>query len=97
MYICDLKVFDGLQCKEGWFCAAPICLLYVNKHDQLVPIAIQLMQKPGVDNPIFLPSDNLADWLLAKAYYQCVHGQVCLNFKAGDIAFKNHFYFSFTI
>ena len=76
MYICDLKIMDGLPTREGQYCAAPICLLYVNGSDQLVPIAIQLKQKSGKDNPIFLPSDGWIDWLLAKIFYQSASGQV---------------------
>lgn len=75
IYICNLKVMDGLTCQPGWYCAAPICLLYVNKKRQLVPIAIQLKQKPGSDNPIFYPSDHWPDWLLAKLYYQSASTQ----------------------
>ena len=67
---------DGLPTREGQYCAAPICLLYVNEHKQLVPIAIQLKQKAGEDNPIFLPSDRHFGWLLAKIYYQSAHLQV---------------------
>ena len=67
---------DGLPTREGQFCAAPIGLLYVNGSDQLVPIAIQLKQVPGEDNPIFLPSDNWIDWILAKIYYQSASTQV---------------------
>ena len=77
MYICDLKIFEGLPPRKGQYVCAPICLLYVNSSKQLVPIAIQLKQQPGKDNPIFLPSDRLMDWLLAKIYYQSAHGQVC--------------------
>ena len=76
MYICDLSIMDGLPCREGYYCAAPMCLLYVNGANQLVPIAIQLRKKPGVDNPIFLPSDHWIDWLLAKIHYQSAHAQV---------------------
>ncbi|KAL5471056.1 hypothetical protein EMCRGX_G029132 [Ephydatia muelleri] len=75
IYICNLKVMDGITCQPGWYCAAPICLLYVNKKKQLIPIAIQLKQKPGSDNPIFYPTDNWADWLLAKLYYQSASTQ----------------------
>lgn len=73
VYICDLTIMEGLPPRKGQSSCAPICLLYVNSMDQLVPIAIQL--NPG--DPIFLPSDRLIDWLLAKIYYQSAHGQVC--------------------
>ena len=68
---------DGLPTRDGQYCAAPICLLYVNGDDKLVPIAIQLKQQAGEGNPIFLPSDeHLTDWLLAKIHYQSANLQV---------------------
>ena len=67
---------DGLPCKEGCYCPAPVCLLYVNGANKLVPIAIQLT--PDSDSPIFLPSDNLFDWLLAKIYYRSADAQVAV-------------------
>ena len=62
----------------GCYCPAPICLLYVNGAKKLVPIAIQLKKTPGPDNPIFLPSDNWFDWVLAKIYYRSADAQVCI-------------------
>jgi hypothetical protein len=76
VYLCDLKALDGLPLREGYYAGAPLCLLYVNGIDQLVPIAIQLKQKPGKDNPIFLPTDGRMDWLLAKMYYKSASMQV---------------------
>ena len=70
---------DGLPCKEDYFCAAPLCLLYVNACKQLVPIAIQLKRQPAEDNPIFLPTDNRVDWLLAKMYFSNASAQVRLS------------------
>ena len=70
---------QNLPCRKGYFSCAPICLLYVNGSNQLVPIAIQLKQEPGDENPVFLPSDNLMDWLVAKIYYQSAHAQVMVN------------------
>ena len=67
---------DGLPCKKDHYCAAPLCLLYVNQANQLVPIAIQLMRHPGEDNPIFLPSDNRTDWMLAKMFFSSASAQV---------------------
>ena len=79
MYICDLsEVMDGLPCKEGCYCPAPICLLYINGANKLVPIAIQLKRTPGPGNPIFLPTDNWFDWMLAKMYYRSADAQVCI-------------------
>ena len=77
VYICDLTIMDGLKTKEGYYTCAPTCLLYVDGAKCLVPIAIQLKKQPGEDNPIFLPSDNLIDWVLAKIYYQNANTQVC--------------------
>ncbi len=76
-----MKIMDGLKPREGYVAPAPICLLRVNEHDQLVPIAIQLRQGIREEdkkdpNPIFLPSDGLIDWTLAKIYYQAAHSQV---------------------
>ena len=76
VYICDLRIMDGLPLRDGQHCAAPMCLLYVNGSNQLVPIAIQLKQQPGETNPIFVPTDNWVDWLLAKTYYQSAQFQV---------------------
>ena len=69
---------DDLKCREGCYSCAPTCLLYVNGANQLVPIAIQLKKQPGDDNPVFVPSDNWIDWLLAKMYYQLASVQVCV-------------------
>lgn len=69
----------GLSCREGYYCAAPLCLLYVSKCRKLVPIAIQLQRDPSTEanpNPIFLPTDSWFDWLLAKMYYNSAHLQV---------------------
>ena len=79
VYICDLKILDGIpNCREYFHYSAPLCLLVVNGFNQLVPIAIQLKQKPSEDNPIFLPSDNWIDWLLAKMHFHSAFAQVSI-------------------
>ncbi|MEQ2209494.1 hypothetical protein XENOCAPTIV_030881, partial [Xenoophorus captivus] len=50
------------------YLSAPLCLLHLNQQGQMVPIAIQLQQTPGPQNPVFLPSDSDCDWLLAKIW-----------------------------
>ncbi len=81
IYLCDLRIMDGFTPREGCFAPAPICLLYVNSSDELVPIAIQIKQgirqeEKKEHNPIFFPDDHWIDWLLAKIYYQASNSQV---------------------
>ncbi|KAL2096941.1 hypothetical protein ACEWY4_006148 [Coilia grayii] len=72
IFLCDYKILEGLVgnvvlCKQQYL-TAPLCLLYSNPEGKMLPLAIQLGQKPGADNPIFLPTDTKNDWLLAKIY-----------------------------
>ncbi|XP_069000776.1 polyunsaturated fatty acid 5-lipoxygenase [Embiotoca jacksoni] len=73
IYIVDYEVLDGItaNCTDPCtlqYLAAPICLLYKNERKKIMPIAIQLDQTPGKNNPIFLPTDEQYDWLLAKIW-----------------------------
>ncbi|XP_049646630.1 polyunsaturated fatty acid 5-lipoxygenase isoform X3 [Suncus etruscus] len=73
IFIVDFQLLDGIDANKTdpctmQFLAAPICLLYKNLANKIVPIAIQLNQVPGDENPIFLPSDAKYDWLLAKIW-----------------------------
>lgn len=73
IFIVDFELLDGIDANKTdpctlQFLAAPICLLYKNLANKIVPIAIQLSQIPGDENPIFLPSDAKYDWLLAKIW-----------------------------
>ncbi|XP_019715429.1 arachidonate 5-lipoxygenase [Hippocampus comes] len=73
IYMVDYEVLDDIRpnCTDPCtlqYLAAPICLLYKNTRNKILPIAIQLAQTPGKDNPIFLPTDSQYDWLLAKIW-----------------------------
>ncbi|KAM3623784.1 uncharacterized protein V6R79_015472 [Siganus canaliculatus] len=72
IFLCDYKCLDGVEANtindKKQYMAAPLVLLQKTPDDQLMPIAIQLKQTPGADNPIFVPSDPEYDWLLAKVY-----------------------------
>ncbi|XP_056598343.1 polyunsaturated fatty acid 5-lipoxygenase-like [Triplophysa dalaica] len=73
IYIADYEILDGLTENKinqntKFYLTAPICLLYNNRLDQIVPIAIQLSQRPGESSPIFLPNDKEHDWMLAKMW-----------------------------
>ncbi|CAM1304938.1 ALOX5 (predicted) [Pycnogonum litorale] len=69
LFICDLKIMKNLPCKDDRTICAPIALFYLNKDKDLVPIAIQLFQDKAPDNPVFLPSDPIYTWTLAKMFY----------------------------
>ncbi|KAK2892392.1 hypothetical protein Q8A67_012380 [Cirrhinus molitorella] len=68
IYIVDYEILQGVPAASNRYLTAPICLLYKNELDQMMPMAIQLSQTPGEMSPIFLPSDNEYDWMLAKMW-----------------------------
>ncbi|XP_056090762.1 polyunsaturated fatty acid 5-lipoxygenase-like [Rhinichthys klamathensis goyatoka] len=69
IYIVDYEILKGVPTSsDQLYLTAPLCLLYKNRLDQIVPIAIQLNQTPGEKSPIFLPNDNEYDWMLAKMW-----------------------------
>ncbi|XP_005095778.2 allene oxide synthase-lipoxygenase protein [Aplysia californica] len=69
LFMCDLKVMEGLPVRDGFTLCVPMSLFFVDKKDQLRPIAIQLYQEPGEDNPIFTPTDPSLTWALVKMWY----------------------------
>ncbi|XP_076146962.1 polyunsaturated fatty acid lipoxygenase ALOX15B-like [Alosa pseudoharengus] len=79
IFLCDYKMLDGLIGNEvndqQQFLTAPLVLLHLNHHGKMLPIAIQLKQTPGHENPIFLPTDE-HDWLLAKIYVRAAEFSV---------------------
>ncbi|XP_022532085.2 polyunsaturated fatty acid lipoxygenase ALOX15B-like [Astyanax mexicanus] len=72
IFLCDYKRLKGFKGNKidgkQQYLAAPLCLLYSTPEKTLKPIAIQLLQKPDKNNPIFLPTDSQWDWLLAKIF-----------------------------
>uniref|UniRef100_A0A3P9HCY4 Lipoxygenase domain-containing protein n=1 Tax=Oryzias latipes TaxID=8090 RepID=A0A3P9HCY4_ORYLA len=72
IYLSDYNILDGVETNtingRKQFLAAPLVLFHKNEYNEMMPIAIQLKQKPGRDNPIFFPTDSEYDWLLAKTY-----------------------------
>ncbi|XP_059125423.1 polyunsaturated fatty acid lipoxygenase ALOX15B isoform X3 [Peromyscus eremicus] len=73
LFLVDHGILSGVQTNvingKPQFSAAPMTLLYQSSEaGPLLPLAIQLKQTPGPDNPIFLPSDDKWDWLLAKTW-----------------------------
>uniref|UniRef100_A0A1W7RAZ7 Arachidonate 15-lipoxygenase B n=1 Tax=Hadrurus spadix TaxID=141984 RepID=A0A1W7RAZ7_9SCOR len=69
IFIIDLAILEGITTRDNKVLCKPFALFYLNKQDELMPIAIQLFQEPGPENPVFLPSDPTYTWLLAKMFY----------------------------
>ncbi|DBA13686.1 TPA: hypothetical protein GDO54_018416 [Pyxicephalus adspersus] len=81
IYLADYEILDKMTSTniingKPQYIAAPLCLLWKNPLDQLVPIAIQLSRTPGDDAPVFLPTDSENDWLLAKIWVRNADYQV---------------------
>ncbi|XP_034033485.1 arachidonate 15-lipoxygenase B [Thalassophryne amazonica] len=79
VYLLDYEVLDGVPANvtngKQTHLPAPLCLFHQNQQGELLPIAIQLQQTPGPQNPVFLPSDPGCDWLLAKILVRCADFQ----------------------
>ncbi|XP_044273114.1 hydroperoxide isomerase ALOXE3-like [Varanus komodoensis] len=80
MFITDYKILEGIPTCEldgkPQYISAPLCLLYLNPQGQMMPVAIQISQTPGPENPIFLPSDSTWDWMLAKIWVRLANFHV---------------------
>ncbi|XP_059482281.1 polyunsaturated fatty acid 5-lipoxygenase-like [Neocloeon triangulifer] len=74
IFMIDLEILDGITCKVDKL-VSPIALFYLDKSDELLPIAIQLFQEPSDKNPVYLPSDPANCWLLAKMFYNMAEAQ----------------------
>uniref|UniRef100_A0A8C6DU72 Polyunsaturated fatty acid lipoxygenase ALOX15 n=1 Tax=Moschus moschiferus TaxID=68415 RepID=A0A8C6DU72_MOSMO len=73
LFLVDYSLLAGVRTNvingRPQFSTAPITLLYQRPgRGPLLPLAIQLSQTPGPNSPIFLPSDDKWDWLLAKTW-----------------------------
>ncbi|XP_063398550.1 polyunsaturated fatty acid 5-lipoxygenase-like [Mytilus trossulus] len=70
LFIIDLALLEGCPAKtEDLVITCPFGLFYFNNANHLMPIAIQLFQQKGTDNPVFLPSDPEYTWMMAKMWY----------------------------
>ncbi|KAM3590259.1 uncharacterized protein V6R79_006714 [Siganus canaliculatus] len=80
IYLLDYVIMDEIPSNiirgKPQYIAAPLCLLYQHPDDGLIPIAIQLKQKPDKETPVFLPRDPPLAWLLAKTWVRHSEFQV---------------------
>ncbi|GAB1601975.1 allene oxide synthase-lipoxygenase protein-like, partial [Argonauta hians] len=77
LFYTDLEILVDVPHRENLDVCAPIALFMLNSNDDLMPIAIQLQQEKGPNNPVFLPTDDQVVWTLAKMWYNladsCYH------------------------
>lgn len=69
LYMLDLEQMNGYPTDQGHYTCAPIVLFWVNERKSLMPLAIQLYQKPS-EGPIFTPLDPPGVWLFVKMHVQ---------------------------
>jgi Lipoxygenase len=72
LFLLDYEILENitlvdLEDQLGRYPHAPFCLLYVDHHQALIPIAIQIDQTPSPsENPIYTPASPSPEWLAAK-------------------------------
>ncbi|XP_059168642.1 allene oxide synthase-lipoxygenase protein-like isoform X2 [Physella acuta] len=69
LFMCDLQLLEDLPVRENFTLCSPMGLFFVDNKNQLRPVAIQLFQTPGPDNPIFTPLNPSLTWALVKMWY----------------------------
>ncbi|CAG0890566.1 unnamed protein product [Cyprideis torosa] len=80
LFIIDLEILQGIYRRPEAQLCAPLALFFRRESGYIYPVAIQLNQNPGPDNPVFTPSDPPYTWLAAKVFYsnsEAMHHQSC--------------------
>jgi hypothetical protein len=54
LYEIDYKILEGIPTKPGYILPSPIALFFQRNDKKLIPIGIQLFQKPSTCNPFTL-------------------------------------------
>ncbi|MFM7844398.1 MAG: lipoxygenase family protein [Planctomycetota bacterium] len=80
LYLADYAVLDGAPTSSypngQKYLAAPLALFVARRTDrQLMPVAIQIQQRPGPQNPIFTPRDGW-NWQIAKSFVEIADGNI---------------------
>ncbi|XP_044181127.1 polyunsaturated fatty acid lipoxygenase ALOX15B-like isoform X3 [Acropora millepora] len=76
IFIVNLEILSRLNLDEPRKVVSPMALFFLSPaKSYLFPIAIQLFQERGDNNPVFLPSDPWYTWMLAKMWFNNADAQ----------------------
>ena len=80
LYLADYVILDGAELGNfpngQKYLYAPLALFVITgPKKELLPVAIQIKQKPAADNPIFTPNDGY-NWLIAKTIVETADGNI---------------------
>ncbi|XP_067141710.1 polyunsaturated fatty acid 5-lipoxygenase-like [Centruroides vittatus] len=87
IFIIDLKILENIYTAENHVVCKPMALFYLDDNDNILPIAIQLFQEKGSDNPVFTPADPPYTWLLVKMYFN--HAEVMYHESCTHLGFTH--------
>jgi len=66
LFMINYELIESIPRKKDRHVSPAMCLLYLNHLQCLVPIAIQLKQCSGPENPVYTPKDYEYDWRQKK-------------------------------
>ena len=80
LYLADYKMVEDVEHGSyphgEKYLYAPLALFVVEKESKkLMPVAIQIKQQPGDDNPVFTPDDEF-NWLIAKTIVEIADANI---------------------
>ncbi|XP_019646486.1 PREDICTED: allene oxide synthase-lipoxygenase protein-like [Branchiostoma belcheri] len=79
VYVADYAALAGLRGnisgRDVFHLAAPTALFHLTAAGDMLPLAIQLYQKPGPHTTVWTPADPQCDWMLAKMFLRNADAQ----------------------
>lgn len=87
IFMTDVGIVEDVPLINGEMLGGAMALFFLNKRNDLMPIAIQLRQQKALDNPVFLPSDPPYTWIVAKMFYN--NSDACYHQSCSHLGFTH--------
>ncbi|CAN8006286.1 unnamed protein product, partial [Ixodes hexagonus] len=87
IFMTDVGIVEDVPLITGEMLGGSMALFFLNKRNDLMPIAIQLRQQKALDNPVFLPSDPPYTWIIAKMFYN--NSDACYHQSCSHLGFTH--------